>query len=68
MLQQHQIVSRKRSCDEAMNGCSEKKEKLHSTTERAETTTAKPDKEDGIGMSVEIRTQELYSKYPDDEV
>lgn len=69
--QQHpKTASKKRSSDEAWNGCLEKKEKLDSETAGAETTPTKQDKEDGIGMSVELRTEEelTASRYLKDEV
>ena len=69
--QQHpKTASKKRSNDEAWNGCLEKKEKLDSETAGAETTPTKQDKEDGIGMSVELRTEEelTASRYLKDEV
>lgn len=56
--QRPKTASKKRSNEEAWNGCPEKKEKLDSETAGAETTPTKQDKEDGIGMSVELRTEE----------
>lgn len=56
--QQHpKTASKKRSNEEAWNGCPEKKEKLDSET----ATPTKQDKEDGIGMSVELRTEEVLT-------
>lgn len=57
--QRPKTASKKRSNEEAWNGCPEKKEKLDSETAGAETTPTKQDKEDGIGMSVELRTDEV---------
>ena len=52
--QQHQPVTRKRSGSEAKNGCPEKIEKLELKKDGAETTTPKPDSEDGIQIAVEV--------------
>lgn len=52
--QQHQPVTRKRSGNEAKNGCPEKIEKLELKKDGAEITTPKPDSEDGIQISVEV--------------
>lgn len=62
--QRPKTASKKRSNEEAWNGCPEKKEKLDSETAGAETTPTKQDKEDGIGMSVELRTDERRESFP----